>query len=164
MSSSVLVRNVSTRVLYHTNVDNACQINFHRPTDRPTFLSIFLLLRHSIDVKQQCPRDISSLLPDSNFASNWVHQWKQNFWMTTNRKPWERVGGLPYERGGDARRKFWIKPLKETSVGVAGLNLFFTLKAIILNFDYMNRVNKTNWKYISFWYFIECNPKRDLYG
>ena len=24
-----------------------------------------------------------------------------------------------YERGGDARRKFWIKPLKETDLGVA---------------------------------------------
>ena len=35
---------------------------------------------------------------------------------------------LPYERGGDARRQFWIKPLKETNRGVA-------LKAIILNFD-----------------------------
>ena len=38
-------------------------------------------------------------------------------------------GGSAYEGGGDARRKFWIKPL---------------------NFDYMNRVNKTNWKYIIF--------------
>ena len=28
-------------------------------------------------------------------------------------------GGLAYERGGDARRKFWIKPLKETDLGVA---------------------------------------------
>ena len=26
---------------------------------------------------------------------------------------------LPYERGGDARRKFWFKPLRETSLGVA---------------------------------------------
>ena len=24
-----------------------------------------------------------------------------------------------YERGGDARQKFWIKPLKETGLGVA---------------------------------------------
>ena len=24
-----------------------------------------------------------------------------------------------YERGGDGRRKFWIKPLKETNLGVA---------------------------------------------
>ena len=24
-----------------------------------------------------------------------------------------------YERGGDDRRKFWIKPLKETDLGVA---------------------------------------------
>ena len=28
-------------------------------------------------------------------------------------------GELPYERGGDARRTFWIKPLKETTLGVA---------------------------------------------
>ena len=28
-------------------------------------------------------------------------------------------GGLPYKRGGDARRKFWIKPLKENNLGVA---------------------------------------------
>ena len=28
-------------------------------------------------------------------------------------------GGLPYERDGDDRRKFWIKPLKETNLGVA---------------------------------------------
>ena len=27
-------------------------------------------------------------------------------------------GGLAYERGGDARRKFWIKPLKETDLCV----------------------------------------------
>ena len=24
-------------------------------------------------------------------------------------------GGFPYEKGGNARRKFWIKPLKETN-------------------------------------------------
>ena len=29
-------------------------------------------------------------------------------------------GGEPgYERGGDARQKFWIKPLEETNLGVA---------------------------------------------
>ena len=28
-------------------------------------------------------------------------------------------GGSAYERGGDARRKFWIKPLKETDLGGA---------------------------------------------
>ena len=28
-------------------------------------------------------------------------------------------GDSAYERGGDARRKFWIKPLKETYLGVA---------------------------------------------
>ena len=31
-----------------------------------------------------------------------------------------------------------------------------------LNFDYMNRVNEMNWKYIIFKYFFECNPKRPL--
>ena len=28
-------------------------------------------------------------------------------------------GDSAYERGGDARRKFWIKPLKQTDLGVA---------------------------------------------
>ena len=27
-------------------------------------------------------------------------------------------GQFPYKRGGDARQKFWIKPLKETNLGV----------------------------------------------
>ena len=30
-----------------------------------------------------------------------------------------RGGGLPYERGRDARRTFGIKPIKETNPGVA---------------------------------------------
>ena len=30
-----------------------------------------------------------------------------------------RGGDSAYEKGGDARRKFWIKPLKETDLGVA---------------------------------------------
>ena len=29
------------------------------------------------------------------------------------------VGDSAYERGGDARRKYYIKPLKETDLGVA---------------------------------------------
>ena len=28
-------------------------------------------------------------------------------------------GDSAYERGGDARQKFWIKPVKETDLGVA---------------------------------------------
>ena len=28
-------------------------------------------------------------------------------------------GGLPYKKGRDARRKFYMKPLKETNLGVA---------------------------------------------
>ena len=35
-------------------------------------------------------------------------------------------GESAYERGGDARRKFWIKPLKETDLGVA--QVFLTSK------------------------------------
>ena len=64
-------------------------------------------------------------------------------------------GGGAYERGGDAHRKFWIRPLKETNLGVAQ-TFFWPLKAIILNFDYMKRVNKTNWKYI----FLRVQPKK----
>ena len=30
-----------------------------------------------------------------------------------------RGGDSAHERGGDARRKFWIKPLKENDLGVA---------------------------------------------
>ena len=30
-----------------------------------------------------------------------------------------RMGDTAYERGGDARRKSYIKPLKETDLGVA---------------------------------------------
>ena len=32
---------------------------------------------------------------------------------------WGGGGGSAYERGGDARRKFLIKPQKETDLGVA---------------------------------------------
>ena len=59
----------------------------------------------------------------------------------------ERRGELQYETGVDAHRKRWIKPLKETNLGVAP-TYFWPLKETILNFDYMNWVNKTNWKYI----------------
>ena len=31
----------------------------------------------------------------------------------------EGSGGLPYDKGGDARLKFWIKPLKENNLDVA---------------------------------------------
>ena len=46
---------------------------------------------------------------------------------------------LPYKRGGDARRKFWIKPLKEINLGVAQ-SFFRPLKETILIFCYMNGV------------------------
>ena len=35
-------------------------------------------------------------------------------------------GGLSYERGGDARRKFQIEPLKETNLGMTQAFFFFT--------------------------------------
>ena len=40
--------------------------------------------------------------------------------MQEANKPSFKPGGdSAYERGGDARRKFWIKSLKETDLGVA---------------------------------------------
>ena len=75
--------------------------------------------------------------------------------------------GFPYEAGGggvgrrDFRRKVWIKPPKNTNMGVAK-PFFDPQKENILNSAYMNRVNKTNWKYIIFLSFFACNPKRDL--
>ena len=42
------------------------------------------------------------------------------------------VGDSAYERGGDARRKFWIKLLKETDLGVAELAFFDPLKETML--------------------------------
>ena len=57
-----------------------------------------------------------------------------------------------YKRGGDARRKFWIKPLKETDLGAT--QAFFLIPK-------RNHV-KTQTTYI-FLYFFACNPKRDLH-
>ena len=46
-----------------------------------------------------------------------LNRWTNDFscpdWSVT------RGGDSAYERGGDARRKFWINPLKETDLGVA---------------------------------------------
>ena len=39
-------------------------------------------------------------------------------------------GHSAYERGGDGRRKFWIKPLKETDLGVTEA-FFLPLKETI---------------------------------
>ena len=53
---------------------------------------------------------------------------------------------------------FELNPLKETILGVAQ-PFFSPLKAIILNFDYMNRVNKANWKkIIYFLIFLRVQP------
>ena len=54
---------------------------------------------------------------------------------------------LPYERDRDARLKFWIIPLNYIILNYTsgrGPTFFDPYK----NFDYMNRVNKINWKYI----------------
>ena len=49
-----------------------------------------------------------------------------------------KLGGDSHMKGaGMLVGKFELNPVKET-------NLFLTLKQTILNFDYMNRVNKTN--------------------
>ena len=58
---------------------------------------------------------------------NLGHAHKTKFWYLlgvfskfSDEHPVTRGGGnSAYERGGDARRKFWIKPLKETDLGVA---------------------------------------------
>ena len=56
---------------------------------------------------------------------------KENPFIDLNQREWyihsargKRGGrgegrGLSYERGADARQKFWIKPLKETNLGMA---------------------------------------------
>ena len=41
------------------------------------------------------------------------------FRALTGQLPGGGGGDSAYERGGDARRKFWINPLKETDLGVA---------------------------------------------
>ena len=60
-------------------------------------------------------------------------------------------GGLTYERGGGVCRKFWIKPLKETNLGVGRPlkeTILFQCSLVINvidNFDHINWVYKTNW-------------------
>ena len=75
-----------------------------------------------------------------------------------------------YPGGGNSHMKgvgmlfgnFELNPPKETNLGVAQ-PFFLLLKEAILNFDYMNRVYKTNRNYKISLYFFACNPKRDLY-
>ena len=40
-------------------------------------------------------------------------------WHKDRDMPGGGGGDSAYERSGDARRNFWIKPLKETALGVA---------------------------------------------
>ena len=63
-----------------------------------------------------------------------------------------RGGELCIWKDGDACRKFWIKPLKETDLGVA--QAFLTPKR-----DHI----KTQTKHI-FLHFFTCDPKRNLHG
>ena len=187
-------------VLVSYSIDHAGKINFHHPTDRPTFLSIFLWLKHSIDVKQQFPCDISSLLPDSNFASKWGHTLGARDFSSTvsgfcqvfiaacgfGLRPKICRPSVNTENSRRAREKPLVprvmrapmeakflddnKPktlgcsseiLNETLKGDQcgrGPTFFWPLRAIILNFNYMNRVNKTNWKYIIFLIFPRVQP------
>ena len=55
----------------------------------------------------------------------------QNYLLRcSDRQPPRGGGNSSYERGGDARGKFWIQPLKETDLGVA--QAFLTLKETML--------------------------------
>lgn len=44
---------------------------------------------------------------------------RQNLAFLSHSHSWVYPGGLPYERNADARRKCWIKHLKEANLGVA---------------------------------------------
>ena len=69
-------------------------------------------------------------------------------------------GGLPYERGGDTRRKFWIKPLKQTNLGVA--QPFLTPRRDLFKL-WLHESSKYNeLKIYNFLYFFTCNPERPL--
>ena len=69
-------------------------------------------------------------------------------------------GGLPYERGGDARRKFWTKPLEQTNLGVA--QPFLTPKRDLFKL-WLHESSKYNeLKIYIFLYFFTCNPERAL--
>ena len=59
--------------------------------------------------------------------------------------PWG--GDSAYERGGDARRQFWIKPLKETDPG-RGASFFWPLKETMLKHR----------QYIYFYIFSRATP------
>ena len=48
-----------------------------------------------------------------------LHEYSLFIWKFTRVKVLIPGGDPAYERGGGARRKFWIKPLKETDLGVA---------------------------------------------
>ena len=72
----------------------------------------------------------------------------QSFWRRSRvNLIWKWLGCLSgnFELNPE-RRPIWAWP-----------NLFWPLKETILNFDYMNGVNKMNWKFA--W-----SPKRDLYS
>ena len=71
-------------------------------------------------------------------------------WTDSHRTLTHRGGGgdSAYERDGDARRKFWIKPLKETDRSGRGPSFFLTPKG-----DHVKHRQYIN--------FFACNPKRD---
>ena len=51
--------------------------------------------------------------PDVTYTMSYAHHLTQVVGVVKSR------GDSAYERGGDACKKFWIKPLKETDLGVA---------------------------------------------
>ena len=58
-------------------------------------------------------------------------------------------GGLPIRKGRGCSSEILNETRKRDQSG-RGPSFFCPLKAIILNFDYMNQVNKTNGKCIIF--------------
>ena len=76
--------------------------------------------------------------------------------MIATMRPQLRRGDSAYERGGDARQKFWIKPLKETDLGVAQAFFFWPLKETMLK--HRQHI------YIYIFFFFNCNPSRGLHA
>ena len=85
------------------------------------------------------PRQVSfqMCLCHRNFVFNWSYPCFYAVYIRFHPR-----GDSAYERGGDASRKFWIKPLKETNPGVAQA-FFWPLEEIMLK--------HRQYVYLDFW-------------
>ena len=80
--------------------------------------------------------------------------------VPNNLNVWKRLpGGTPIWKGRGYSSEILTLTPKGDQSGRGPT--FFHLQETFLNFDYMNRVNIANWKYI-FLYFLTYNPKRPL--